>query len=333
MDTFANRFLCHQLIVRDSNDDIIGSSLVVLRKDKRAVLPLRRLFLNTAGEDDADNTVVEYNAVLCASEHAEAVHDAIAAYIGRSGADEFMLSGGTERAVALCRHVLPTWRADVEWRESPFVDLEALRAAGAGHLDVISRNTREQIRRSLRRYAERGELSVSLASTPLEMHQAFAEMVRLHEARWQAAGELGGFATPLRKQFHAAFVEHGGATGHMHLLRVYAGGQLLGVLYNLVANGHVCFYQSGLQYEADKQLKPGLVVHHLAIEHYLANGYREYDFLPSETGEGRYKQSLSTSSRRLGTLRLQRPGLRRRYFDAARRVKLLMNQRAAGARS
>jgi CelD/BcsL family acetyltransferase involved in cellulose biosynthesis len=230
----------------------------------------------------------------------------------------------------MCCHVLPTWRADVEWRESPFVDLEKLRASGKGHLDTVSRNTREQIRRSLRRYADRGELTVTVATTPHEARQAFAEMVQLHEARWQAAGELGGFATSLRKQFHTAFVEHGAATGHMHLLRVHAGDHLLGVLYNLVANGQVCFYQSGLQYEADKQLKPGLAVHHLAIEYYLAHGYREYDFLPSEPGEGRYKLSLATSSRRLGTLRLQRPGLRRAYFDTARRVKRVLAAQKSG---
>ncbi len=202
------------------------------------------------------------------------------------------------------------------------MDLARLRDSGGDHLRAVSRNTREQIRRSLTRYRERGEVTVTAAQTPDEAQAMFEEMLVLHDARWHAVGKGGGFASPLRRQFHRAFVRRGVAEGHAQLLRVAAGDRVIGVLYNLVANGKVNFYQSGLQYEDDKHLKPGLVAHHLAIEHCLALGCCEYDFLMSKPGEGRYKESLSNASRQLGWVTLYRGGWRQRYFAFARAMRL-----------
>jgi CelD/BcsL family acetyltransferase involved in cellulose biosynthesis len=58
----------------------------------------------------------------------------------------------------------------------------------------------------------------------------------------------------------------------------------------------VNFYQSGLQYDADGHLKPGLISHYCAIQHYLSAGFSDYDFL---AGDSQYKRSLSTGSRTL----------------------------------
>ncbi len=46
----------------------------------------------------------------------------------------------------------PSWR----------IDLAAIRAAGKQHLDCLSANTRQQIRRSKRLYQRRGPLTASL---------------------------------------------------------------------------------------------------------------------------------------------------------------------------
>jgi CelD/BcsL family acetyltransferase involved in cellulose biosynthesis len=300
---------------------LIGSCLLTKRVDYRALIPLRRAYLNTAGEPDADSVVVEHNAMLCATEPAARVYEQLALYIEKSPLDELQLSGATEQAVELMLRALPHWRADVEWRESPCVDLAALRGAGADHLSVISRNTREQLRRSLRKYGDFGELSVAAAETLAEAHMMFDELLLLHEARWQSLGQCGGFATSVRRDFHRLFLERAFPAGQVQLLRVRAGDRVLGVLYNLVAKGHVCFYQSGLRFDESNQLKPGLVAHHLAIQHCLQSGYDLYDFLPSSPGEGRYKSSLANASRRLGTVLLKRPGWRRQWFDLARAAR------------
>lgn len=327
VDEFAGVMPMQQLWVRDTGNELLGTCLLCRRTDRRAGLPLRRVYLNTSGESAADSVVVEHNAVLCSPAHEAAVYSAVARTIEAAPVDEFLLAGATEAAVALFQHALPNWDADCEWRESPYVDLEALRASGRDHLAVLSRNTREQLRRSMRRYQERGALVIESAGTLVEARSMFTEMVALHEQHWHALGQCGGFATPSRRAFHRCFLERAFPMGEAQLLRVRAGDHVVGILYNLIANGHVCFYQSGLRYDDDKQLKPGLVVHHLAIGHCLAAGFRQYDFLPSAPSEGRYKTSLATDAHRIGTVVFRRPGWRHRYFGAVRAVRRFVARR------
>lgn len=321
VETFALGLATEQLIVRDADGKTRGSCLLSVRTDRRAALPLRRAFLNTSGESDADSVVVEHNAALCASDHSAAVYQALAEYLNCSLVDEIQLNGGSECAVEAMVKALPQWRAQCEWRESPYVNLTELRSAGREYQSALSRNTREQLRRSLRKYGEWGEVTLRVAGSTNEALTMFDSLVQLHDARWNQRGDLGGFATTTRRAFHKSFIMNGHSLGNAQLLEIRAGNEIVGVLYNLVANGHVCFYQSGLKYDADARLKPGFVAHVLAVEHYLRSGYTLYDFLPSAPNEGRYKSSLATHSMRLGTLLLQRPGWRQAWFDTARRVR------------
>lgn len=302
--------------------DPIGACLLTRRARYGAVLPMVRLHINTDGELERDSVVVQHNSLVSRPDARDRVYEAFAAHVKSLRVDELRAAGFEEAGVARLQKYFPNWRHDVEWRESPYVDLQRLRGEGGDHLRAVSRNTREQIRRSLTRYQERGPVSITSASTPGEARAMFEEMLEMHEARWRAVGKGGGFASPLRRTFHRAFVGRGVSEGHAQLLRVTAGDHVIGVLYNLVANGRVNFYQSGLRYEEDKRLKPGLVTHHLAIHHCLQAGFTEYDFLMSKPGEGRYKESLSNSTRRLGWVTLYRTGWRQRYFTFARAMRL-----------
>ena len=75
----------------------------------------------------------------------------------------------------------------------------------------------------------------------------------------------------------------------MELLRVSAGADIIGYVYNLVYRGHVYAYQTGILYESNPRLKPGLVSHCLCIERHLEEGSDVYDFM---AGDARYKASL-----------------------------------------
>lgn len=77
------------------------------------------------------------------------------------------------------------------------------------------------------------------------------------------------------------------------MVRVRAGEDALGCLYNFKLRGHVYAYQSGFDYErAGPHGKPGLTCDLLAIEHALAADDRVYDFL---AGSARYKLSLANA--------------------------------------
>jgi CelD/BcsL family acetyltransferase involved in cellulose biosynthesis len=316
----------------DEDGALVGTCLLTSRTIRGTILPLVRLYLNTDGESPADRVVVEYNQVLAKPGFEEKVCSVFADCVRSSRADELIVAGASEATVARLTSHLSDWRADVEWRDSPFVDLRGLRRAGTDHMSVLSSNTRAHVRRAIRRYEQRGPLRVDLASTTEEAAEMLEHLIDLHQKRWAAKGQSGGFASPHRRSFHRNFVRNGHPSGAAQLLRVRAGDAVIGVLYFVVANGHVAFYQSGFHYEDDPQLKPGLISHHLAINHYLSAGYDEYDFLPSGPGEGHYKKSLSNDSRRLATLVLARPGWRNRFFDALRWTRRMWKSRPTGSK-
>lgn len=319
--TFGPVLKPRQLIVTDSSGCEIGTCLLTKQVRRSAVLPHVRMHVNTDGEAPADSVIVEHNRLLAVPGAEVEVAHAIAARVRAMRVDELRLSGAPEAEVNRVCQAMAGWSADVEWKDSPYVNLDALRSAGRDHVDVLSANTREQLRRSLARYRQRGEIRVSVAASAGEALSMFEQLTVLHEARWQAVGQQGGFATPLRRTFHRAFVQDGMRAGNVQLLQVSVGDEVIGVLYNLLANGRVNFYQAGFRYESDKHLKPGMVVHHLAIMHCLKAGMSEYDFLPSAPGEGRYKTSMSDSNHRLAVLTLSRPGWRSKVFSSARAVR------------
>lgn len=327
---FGDELQSRQLVFYGEEEAALGTCLLTERTSYRALLPFVRGYLNTDGENAGDRVVVEHNMPLAAPRDIPEVWTQLAAYVRGSRMDEFVIAGATEATVELAVRSFQGWDVHVYWRDSPFVDLENLRREGIDHTTSLSANTRSQLRRALRRYEARGELRAEVASTTGQALEMFEQLLSLHEKHWQSRGEVGGFATTHRRAFHRAFISEAHGSGNAQLVRVMNGEVVLGVLYNLVANGHVGFYQSGFQYEDDPRLKPGMVTHHLAICYYLASGYREYDFLPSGQDEGRYKFSLANSCRRLGTITLSRPGWRSRYFGMLRMMRRTVGRALQG---
>jgi CelD/BcsL family acetyltransferase involved in cellulose biosynthesis len=182
-----------------------------------------------------------------------------------------------------------------EARPAPYVDLAAL--AGDDFETSLSGNSRSQIRRSRKLYSERsGPIALTSASTLEEALSWLRELARLHNARWEAKGMKGSFAHAAVLDFHERFIRRMWPLGSVDLVRVRAGDEDMGYLYNFLVEGKVLFFQSGFAYVDDARFKPGLLTHSFAIAHYLAKGMREYDFL---AGDARYKRSLGKSLRTL----------------------------------
>ncbi|MDQ8168703.1 MAG: GNAT family N-acetyltransferase [Gemmatimonadota bacterium] len=305
---------------------VIGACLLTARTRYHALLPHVRWHLNTDGEPASDSVVIEHNGVLASLGQESRVYAALAQHVECSRVDELRLSGVDESGLTELLAAFPSWSKGVEWREAPYVQLDRVRARGGDHLGILSRNTRAQLRRSIRRYGTRGAIRLQAASTAEEAEAMLRELIHLHQARWAVRGGGGGFASQKRREMHTAFVREATPVGEAQLLRMTVNGETVGVLYNLVAHGKVCFYQSGFRYEADQALRPGMVAHHLAVEYNVSLGNSEYDFMASAPGEGRYKYSLATDVRRLAWVTLHRPGWRTRYFSAVRSVRRLLTR-------
>lgn len=309
-----------EVLVFALDGETVGACLLVHRIFWRKYVPMRRVYLNCAGEAEADGTCIEYNRLLCLPGHEPHVSTALWRYLLKDTWDEFVLDG-TEAQEGTQRFRDGAFRVEVSQRPSWYVDLDLLRSNGISYENTLSSNVRQQVRRSIRLYEEiSGPISIQ---SPVDEAGAFRfldELAKLHQKSWSARGKPGVFASQHFRKFHQRLIERVFLKDRAHVLRVIAGNQVIGLLYSFLYAGRVYFYQSGFAYHEDNRIKPGLVAHFLAVNHYLTNrpDVLEYDFL---AGDSQYKRSLGKSQRMIEWTVVQRPTVRVRAVDALRQVR------------
>ena len=282
-------------------------------------LPVRGLRLHATGEDAIDVITNEYNGFLVDCAWRGRAEMAAVGFLmgGRAIAgavrDELHMKGvggAFSGADWFQPSAVPAGISvrEVSRRPAWHVDLDAVRAGGGDYLASLSANTRQQIRRAMRLYEKRGPLRGVRATTRAQALAFLADVAARHQTYWTGRGELGGWHWPFFERFQRRLVADCVEAGGAELFQVSAGETILGTLYNFVHQGRVLSYQSGINYEADGKLKPGLICHALCIQRHLDEGASMYDFM---AGEARYKASLG------------QPGPAMSYWLVARRTPLL----------
>ena len=296
-------------VVRGEAEDLSALAVFGLAQ-RRMKGSVARLY--ETDDETLDDVYVEYNDVLLA-------HDA------PSEARRLVLAGllaGLPAQEIVLRNVPPPMRqaALAAGREAGWIVRVALENPCYGrHLGTpapVSRNTRQQVARSKRLYEARGPLRLEVADTPQARRAAYPILADLHRTVWSARGKGGVFDRPGIAAFHEALLAREDAP--VEIVVLTCGGEPVGALHMLIGEGTAHQYQSGFALEADNRLKPGLLTHSLAMEHYKARGLAVYDMM---AGEARYKQSLGEPLRRLSTIEMQRPGWRQKLRGVARNFR------------
>ena len=287
---------------------VLLGALVPRRRVEGGIVRVNGLHLHTTGERAKDVIAIEYNGFVVDRAWAGRAEAAAVAWLlgparvaGRRR-DELHVVAATADAEA--RLVPPGMLLQNPARKPSWrVDLASVRASGRPYLDMLGAGTRQQIRRSMRLYEQQGPLSATRApDVPTGLGYLDA-LAGLHQAQWQARGEPGGFAFPFFVRFQRRLVETCLPRGTVELLRIARGDEPIGYLLNLVRDGHVLAFVSGMRFEDDNRLKPGLVSHALAIQRHADEGAAVYDFL---AGAARYKASLGTPGPEFVYLLIQR---------------------------
>jgi CelD/BcsL family acetyltransferase involved in cellulose biosynthesis len=276
------------------------------------LLSARGLYLNATGDRDLDSIYIEHNGFLCPMSAERAVLAAVAAWFARSAPGT-----GALHLPGIAAPARPGKLLDERHEVTGFA-LDLARVAAAGDLAaVLSGNARQQLRRALRGYEQRGALSLVEAGSVGEALEFFAGLKELHIASWQRRRRRHAFAAPYFERFHRALIEREFASSDIQLVKIAAGDAAIGYLYNFRRGGIVYAYQSGFA-DAQRGLSPGVVSHALAIAHNAASGARLYDFL---AGANRLKESFSTLRYKLVWQVLRRPRLDHRLRAAARQIR------------
>jgi CelD/BcsL family acetyltransferase involved in cellulose biosynthesis len=156
------------------------------------------------------------------------------------------------------------------------------------YLKSVSKNTRNQIKRSAKLYRGSENITITRAASSEQAKEFFTAAGEFHKLRW--ANQNSGFKNQDFVNFHHQFIENTFNSGCIDIIRVHVKEKTICYLYNLIYKETIYFYLSGIEYSNDNRYKPGLLSHSLAIAYYASLGLKKYDFMG---GEGRYKNSLS----------------------------------------
>lgn len=318
MEVFATR-LDTSILVFETWQEPVAVCLLVKTRPRRAMIALRRISLNASGEAAADSTYIEFNNLLCRAGWEEEVAESLAGHLMGLDWDEFALDGFAPGAAyeALMRAFA---KYELEEVRHPCyrVDLEQLRRSSTAYEMALGRTSRKHLRQNVRAYSEVGPLRLEPARDVKRALAMLEEMAELNRRRWSGRGRPVVFASPYFTAFHRTLIQKCFSQGSVQLLRLEAGGQTVGFVYNLVLDRKVYFYQCGFNYAGDTRLSPGTVTVSHAVQWCLEQGFDDYDFLSGETS---YKRCLSTGSRSLVWAVFRKPGLRVRLMGLARAGK------------
>lgn len=271
------------------------------------------------------NMVIQYNGILAEKGYEKIAQEKILRFLTdeRKEWDELIISGVDIESPIINNKLINKLGLMSEITaisECNYIDLDKLRNQGKDYLLTLSRNTRYQINRSIRKYNDYGEIKISIAASLNEALVYFNELKTLHQIHWKKKGHKGSFSNENWEKFHKNIIRASIDTGKIQLVRISAGKKVIGYLYNLIMNRHVFAIQSGFNYENNSNLHPGYVSHYMAIKYNLEHGNYIYNFL---AGKARYKKSLANESNQLVWIKLQRKKSR---LLVERIVKIILNK-------
>lgn len=291
---------------------------------KNGPLPVRSVHLGTAGEPQLGSVCVEYNRLLAEEGYADAFLSGVADTIENDMSWETLcLDGFWEADLGHWQNRYP--QAEIRYRDSCYFDFETARESGGDLLSHLGKSTRSNIRRRLKKY---GDLQTEWATSLAQAEDIFAELVMLHQARWNDVGEPGAFASDRFLSFQQQLISRLFGEQRVVLFRVRHEAETVGCLLLLVDQNRMLDYLSGFA-AFDAKPSIGLISHYLCMEQGLLRGFSAYDFL---VGDKQHKQNLSTHRHQLCWFAFHRPTLKNRTVEALRQMKRLMQGKRSSVR-
>jgi CelD/BcsL family acetyltransferase involved in cellulose biosynthesis len=276
-----------------SGDETVAMALLGANDRRRwhGLVRSRNLYLNETGDPHFDSPMIEHNAILAAANHETVVWEAVLSWFSGLGreADELHLSGSRLRLPEEVVEARGLTRVE-RFAPSYSVDLERLKESGGELYPVLSANSRQQLRRTLRYFEQFGPLHLSAPANVAEALTFFTSMKVLHRASWERSGKPHSFTAEFFELLHRLIIERNFVEGGIQLLKACAGERVIGYLYNFRSGNRIYAYQSGFD-DADPRERPGILTHALAIAHAFQTGAQVYDFM---AGRNRLKESCAT---------------------------------------
>ncbi len=238
-------------------------------------------------------------SLVCRPESRAAAVDGLATFIGRR-------SPGVLVLLDLVRVDSPSEFADPPWRrldatvlhEEPCPFLDDQQSGWETYLAGRSRNFRQQVRRRERQLADRHQVVFDLTESVETLALDLANLVELHERRFDAA-ESNAF-TATRRRFHEDWARICLEQGWLRLWTLRLDGEPVAAWYGFRYAAVESFFQSGREPERAGD-SVGFVLLAHTIRAALEDGLTEYRFL---RGDEDYKRRFANGEYHVATVAL-----------------------------
>ena len=182
-----------------------------------------------------------------------------------------------------------------------WVGFEYRRAASAIHLPAtwdeylqkLSSEDQKNLTRYRRRLEKRYQVNIYRCSQESELPRVLDAMFRLHQARWQGAGELGSFGSEARRNFYYQLSRELLSRRSLELWVLELNGEITSAQYAFRFNHSVFQLQEGND-PARSSDRVGFILRGHVLKELIGEGVRVYDFLGGEPGyKARWGATLS----------------------------------------
>ncbi|KAA3658315.1 MAG: GNAT family N-acetyltransferase [Calditrichaeota bacterium] len=161
------------------------------------------------------------------------------------------------------------------WKTCPFIPLQGNYEDFIGSL---SKNMRYNVRRRTRNLEKNHKVVFRKSETAEDAEKTVGVLYELHRKRWETKEGESKFDDPLREKFHAIIAAPLLDGGYLRFYILEVDDVPVATLYCFAYDGHVYYYQAGMEPELEKK-SIGMVVMGKAIEASFEEGAHEYDFL------------------------------------------------------
>ena len=290
----------HVLAIFDGQRLVGLAPLLVRPALYRRVLPVRRLELLGSGEREADEICSDYNGVISEPGYEVPVLDAVVSHLAQQRSWEHLVLHGLDGEsplVPLLERALNAAGMPTERKEVSICPYIPLPKTFDQYLETLTPKRRRFVRKGLRDFeAWAPDHSFVVAQDAVGLAQGRRVLQQLHGTRWAESGGAGVFVSNKFDAFHQHLMQELLARNALQLGWLVGNNRPLAVLYNFVWKGRVYNYQSGRAVDLPNTIRVGILSHLYAIQHSIALGLEQYDFL---AGRQRYKLELSLASRPL----------------------------------
>ena len=316
-ETWLNHFgalVPHRFLIAHRNGIACGIALLTYGAEQHdGPFQLDTWHVGTAGEPDADSVCIEYNSLLVRQEDRTEFFQQILDWINTQPAgDQTHLDGFEFDDIAPLLADNP--QALVTRRPSPYFDLRAAREANVEPIELLGRSTRAKLRRSMRQL---GQPTGEWASTAERAEEMLHRMIERHQARWNAVGQPGSYASRRFREFHIDLVHRLVPIGAMGMYRVTSPVGVLGCAQIFIDDSRALLYQSGWS-PLPGNVSPGLIVDYLCLAECQRRGLDQFDFM---AGTSDFKRHLSTHEAELAWVVWRRPRLKFAMLNTLRQIK------------